>query len=362
MTGKDRANRRRRVITLAGMIAGLAVLVYLAAPRAAITPADSQSQVITGQTLRIDSSPLSTISMLAVYVDGQQQVLEYNLGSGELERDLDLKPGQEVRVDTTISSVIGVHRQLTSTFTTIDPLFVSDLLVDGSPIRPGGRIPPQEELVFAFNKPVSEASVTLDSGETYALEIDAADPTLGHLQPMSFRKQGAACIFRVTATGTDSSAIDTPQEIRTMVVNPLNLYGRSEAADGDAVTVELTANVPFADIEEVRQALSTSIPDASIIVEPRKILITATGLQSDSDYTITINNARGDDGSILEGPLFLTLAYSAGHATMTGSTSSYIYRGYSYSSEEVVTQQPSGGPADSGPPPGWPSCCPWPPQ
>lgn len=353
--------KRRRIVAIAGLIAGVAALLYLAVPSAAITPGDSQAQVITGQTLKIDSSPTATISMLAVYVDGQQALLEYNLGSGELDRDLDLKPGQQVRVETTISSVIGVHRQFTSSFTTVDPLFVSEVLLDGSAVKSGGRIPPQAELVFAFNKPVTEASVTLDSGDTYLLEIDPEDPTRARLQPMSYLRQGAPCIFRVSATATDSSAIGEPQEIRTMVVKPLNLYGRAQAGDDGTVTVELTANVPFTDVDAVRQALATNIPDASIVVEPQKIIVTAAGL-SGGEHTITINNAQGEDGSLLEGPLTLTLAYSAGQASMTGSNSSYVYRGYSYNSEEVVTQQPSGSPADSGPPPGWPSCCPWPPQ
>lgn len=362
MSGEDRKLKRRRAITWGGIVLGIAALLYLGIPTADIAPADSQAQMATDQILRIDSSPLAAISMIAVYVDDQQALLEYNLGSGSLVRDLGLKPGQEVRVEATITSIIGVHRQYSSSFTTVEPLVVSEVLLDGSRVSPGDRIPPQPNLVFAFNRPVAEASVTLDNGESYPLEIDSDNPLQAHLQPMNFLKQGSPCVFRVTATGTDNSAIEEPQQIRAMVVKPLNLYGRAEAGDGGEVKIELDANVPFADVEAVRQALSTSIPDASVTVEPQKILITASDLSGGDEYTVTINNAEGANGSLLEGPLTLTLTYSAGQAGMTGSTGSYVYRGYSYTSEEAASRQNPAGSLPSGPPPGWPSCCPWPPR
>lgn len=339
----------------------MAAALYLAVPTVGISPADGLAGVSPGE-VDIDSSPFSKIGKIAVYADDRLLALEYNLGEGNLSCGFGLKPGQKVRVEAKVASPIGLTREFVATFTTVDPLILEEIAVDGEPLRPGQKISPQPALAFIFNKPVSHAAVSLDGSEPIGLEVDAENPARTLLPPMVSLKQGSAHVARISAEARDAAFIDQ-QEIRTLVVRPLTFYGMA-GDEGGKVRVELGASVAFRDPEAVRRASSTDLPGAEISVEKQKIIILGDNPGAGS-YTITVGSAEGIDGSFLETPLALTLGYQASESRIyaAGATAQGPYRGYIYTGGGTSGQLPAGGgtPAESGPPPGWPSCCPWPP-
>ena len=349
---------------IAGSIASAAaaaICFWLAIPTATISPAQGDAAIPLGQPISISSSPLASIGKVAVYADDQPLALEYNLGTGDLSRDFGLKPGQSVRVEAKVASVIGVTREFVSTFTTVEPVLVADVSVDGRRLAPGQKIAPQSTLVFSFNKPLSEASVSLDGGEAIDLQIDPENPARATLAPMVSFKQGATPLLKVMATAVDSATLDSG-ELRAGVVKPLSFYGKADTSDGQT-QIELDATTAFADLAAVRSALETTLPDPEITVENQKIMITCPALDTSSEYSIRITRAEGADGSFLEAPLAMTISFKADPSQAT-STGTGGYRGYVYTSgsSSGSAAGASGGAAESGPPPGWPSCCPWPPQ
>ena len=339
----------------------LTLCLWLAVPTASITPSDSQTGIALGQPVTISSSALASIGKVAVYADDKPLALEYNLDGGDLSRDFDLKPGQQVRVEAKISSIIGITREFTSSFTTVSPVEVESMTVDGARFTPGSGIPPQAALAFSFNKPLTQASVSVDGGDPIDLQIDPANPERATFPPTISLKQGASHLFAVSATAADSATLET-REIRASVVKPLSLYGKVED-NGGPVTVELDSNTAFTDVNAVKAALETDLPDPGISVENQKIVITCSGLDRSGSYTIKLNRANGVNGSFLESPLSMTLSFKANPAasSATGGTS---YRGYVYTSGGSTggSSTSSGDAGGSGPPPGWPPCCPWPPQ
>jgi len=343
-------------------IAAAAALIFFGAlwltvPTVTISPDTGQSSIQLGQPVVIDSSPLASIGKVAVYADDKMVAAEYNLGTGDLERDFDLKPGQNVRVEAKVASVIGVTREFSSTFTTVEPVIVDSLSVNGERLKPGQKIPPQSTLVFSFNKPLTQAAVSLDGGEAIEMQIDPEHPEVATLQPLVSFKQGATVLLKLMATATDSATLES-KELRTGIVKPLSLYGKVETADGQT-RIELDASTPFTDPEAVRSALETTLPDPVISVERQKIVITCSSLDLSSEYSIKLARADGADGSFLEAPLSMTVSFKAdpSQAAASGGSS---YRGYVYT--ESSSSSSGGGSTDSGPPPGWPPCCPWPPQ
>lgn len=351
------------------VIAGVSLLalalawgVYLFVPTVYLSPADGQADVALGSQLEIHSSPMSQISKVAVYADEKLLMMEYNLGSDDLHRPLDVGPGQHVRVEAKLTSLMGVTREFVSEFTTVPPVRVEQMSVDGDKFEPGDRIPPQPTLTFSFNKPLGQAQISLDGSEAIDLVIDPADPSVATLPPTVAFKQGATHLLRITATALDSATL-AGGEIRTDVVKPFSLYA-TVAEDGDRVTLELDASSAFADPAAVKQFLETDLPGASITVEKQKILLTCSGLDRTRDYAVKLKRAEGADGSFLEAPLAMTLNFR--NSTGPSSTNvEPVYRGYVYTtSGPGAPAAPNAGasPTDSGPPPGWPSCCPWPPQ
>ena len=341
----------------------IAIASWLAVPTASISPGNESTEIPLGNPLQISSSALATIGKVVVSVDDKPLVMEYNLESGDIYRDLDLKPGQDVRIETKIASAIGVTREFVSTFKTVSPVVVDTIEVNGSRISPGEKIPPQSELVFSFNKPVNKASVSLDGSEVMELTVDQSDPSRATLPPVVSLKQGVVHVFKVLAEGTGSGAETESGEIRTAVVKPLSLYGKAQPNDSGGVIIELDSSVAFRDPDTVKAVIGTTIPDAAISVEKQKIMITSSSLTPSQSYTIAIGRAEGIDGSFLEGPMVLNLDYKAGETQVTQSdaSSGYTYSGYNYSGGAAGSSN-SGGGADSGPPPGWPPCCPWPPR
>lgn len=352
---------KRSLILFTGA-AILALAFWLFVPTVDILPASDGQQVALDSQLQIHPSPLSRITKIAVYADDRLLTMEYNLETNDLQRPLDLKPGQTIRVETKLTSPLGVTREFVTSFNTVAPVRINAMTVDGAAYAADQPIPPQANMVFAFSKPIDQASVTLDGSEAIELQIDPDDPTRATLPPTVSLKQGATHLFRIMATAVDSALLE-PKEIRASVVKPLSFYGKVDDAGG-AVTIELDANAPFAIPGAVRAALQTTLPDATVTVEKQKIIISCPSLDRDADYNITINNAEGADGSFLEAPLSLTVGFKSNPSVTSGSTEGQ-YRGYVYtaSGASVGAASGSGGsPADSGPPPGWPSCCPWPPR
>lgn len=340
----------------------LAAFLYMAIPTVEITPGQNDVGVALGSSIAIESSPLAKIGKVAVYADDQLLAMEYNLGSGSLSRDFGLEPGRQVRVETKVASFIGLTREFSATFTTVAPLKVESMSVDGERYSPGDKIPPGAALSFSFSKPVAQAAVSLNGSDPIGLEINPDDPATATLTPVDTLKQGESHLLKITSTATDSTVLD-PKEIRVNVVAPLSLYGWVDDS-GDVVKIELAANTRFADPAAVEAALETTLPQAETSVEPQKIIISCPGLDRAAEYSIKLNNAAGADGSVLDVPLDMTLSFRSdqGPMTVTGTSG---YRNYSNTSGGTSggSSIPSApGIGGSGPPPGWPDCCPWPPE
>lgn len=354
----------KTVIPAGGGILLLALALFILIPTTGIEPADGHGRLPLDSALKISPSPFSRLGKVSVTVNGSPVILEYNLGSGEFARELELGPGEEVRIEAKVTSPIGLTRDFTSTFTTVEPVLLEAVTVDGARLVPGQKIPPQPTLTFAFNKPVNRASVALDGGGAIELHINSDDSRTATLPPTVSLRQGEAHVFSVAAIAEDSATLPGPQEVRAMVVKPLTFYGTAETAPDGGVRVELSASAAFRDPEAVREALTTTLPGAAVTVARQKIVIAAGGLDASGNYTINLGRAEGADGSFLETPLTMTLSFRtepSSSAPAGGST----YRGYVYTtsgSASGSSPAAGGAPVDSGPPPGWPSCCPWPPQ
>lgn len=354
-------NKKLKTIFVSGAVsATLLVCAWLAVPTVCISPGDSQTAVALDQPISIDSSAFASIGKVAVYADDEPLALEYNLGTGDLSRDFELKPGQSVRIEAKVSSPIGLTREFSSTFTTVEPVLVADISVNGASLEPGQKIPPQPTLTFAFNKPLDQATVSLDGSEAIDLQIDPDDPTLATLPPTVSFKQGATHLLKVMATAADSATLES-REVRATVVRPVSLYGSVNTVDGQ-VRIELDSTTAFADPEAVRASLETTLPNPEVSIEKQKIVITCADLDPAGDYTIRLRSAEGADGSFLEAPLTMNVSFRS-DPTATSSTGSSGYRGYVYTTGgSSGSGSDSGSPVGSGPPPGWPPCCPWPPQ
>ena len=346
-------------IAAAATIAAITCL-WLAIPTAAITPSDSQSSVPLGLPVSVSSSMLASIGKVAIYADGKPLALEYNLESGDISRDLELKPGQQIRIEAKVSSIIGITREFDSSFTTVSPVEIEAMTVDGANYDPGASIPPQAALAFTFNKTLARASVAVDGSDPIDLQINPENPQVATFPPTVTLKQGSSHVFTVAAAADDTSTLEG-KDIRASVVKPLSLYGTVDDKGGP-VTIELDSNTAFANTRAVRTALETDLPGASISVERQKIVITCPSLNRGSDYSIKLTSANGANGSFLEAPLAMTVSFRADPSS-TAATGGTSYRGYVYTSGSSGSSSGgSGGSADSGPPPGWPPCCPWPPQ
>lgn len=357
--------RKKRFIVVSGLaVLGIAVAAWLFVPTAAILPGETSGAVALGSPVEIHASSLGQIAKVAVYADGQLLGMEYNLGTGDLTRDFDLKPGQEVRVEAMVTSPLGITREFTSSFNTVAPVRIESMSVDGAQYSPGQRIPPQSTLTFDFNKPVTEAALSFDGGDKLELTIDPDDPTRASLPPTVSFKQGATHLLEISATASDSATLAS-QKVRANIVKPFSLYGKVEDSSGQ-VRVELDATAPFADAEAVKAALSTTLPGATVTVEAQKIIITCPSLDHANEYSINLARAEGADGSFLEAPLTLAVSFKAepGGATYSeGGYRGYVYTpGTSGGSSTAGGGASGGGGSAGGPPPGWPSCCPWPPQ
>ncbi len=354
---------RRSLAFGVSLAATMLAAAYLSVPTAAITPADGQSGIVLGTPVEIHSSPLASIGKFEVYADGRLVGMGFNLGSADLVRDFDLKPGQRIQIKTKVASIIGITREFVSNFTTVTPVTVDAINVDGSKLMPGQQISPHPTFTFSFNKPVSTASVSLDGAGPIKLQVSRENPSTAVLPPNVSLKQGAVHLFKLTATGTDSSTLLQPEAINVLVVKPLSLYGRVNETGGQTET-ELDASVAFRNPAAVSRSITTDIPGASIAVKKQKIIITGTTLNTSASYNITVGAAEGVDQSFLEGPLSLTVAFHANQSAAAAGGSETTYRGYVYTGSGSAGQPrpAAGAPAESGPPPGWPPCCPWPPR
>lgn len=370
------ARKKRFFAAISLVVIGLALAVWLFVPTAAILPGSSGGEVALGSPVEIHASSLGQITKMAVYADGQLLGMEYNLGTNDLVRDFDLKPGQEVRVEAKITTPLGITREFTSSFNTVAPVKIESMSIDGAPYKPGQRIPPQPTLMFSFNKPLTQAGVSLDGSDAIELQVDSQDPTKATLPPTVSLRQGDTHLLKISATAADSATLE-PQSLRAAVVKPLSLYGKVDE-NGGKVRVELDSTTPFANPEAIKTALETTLPGPDITVEKQKIIITCPSLDYGSDYSIKLARAEGVDGSFLETPLTLTVSFKGATSVASASGGSgsrgYIYTPGTSSSGGTVSGPSSTGSTgggdsgggstggSGGPPPGWPPCCPWPPQ
>ncbi|RJQ44473.1 MAG: hypothetical protein C4534_06425 [Gaiellales bacterium] len=345
------------IATVALVSVALAGAAYASIPTAGITPGDGSTGIRPGEKIMIDASPLASIGKVAVYADGELIDIEYNLGTGELTRELDLRAGQTVRVEAKVASPIGLTREVTATFETVGPLLVDEITVDGERLAPGDRMPPLGELAFHFNKPIEQGHVAVDGGDGFELWIDQEDPSIAVLKPFYPLKQGMTHTFYLTAAAEDSAAIE--QELLIDVVRPLSLYGQVED-DGAGLRLELYASIPFHDPEALKGMIESDLPDAQVAVEAQKIVITCADPDPSRGYFVALVSAAGRDGSSLEAPLRLSLDMRGGQTQLVGGTGAVTSTGYSVGSGGA--RAGAGPAAGDGPPPGWPPCCPWPPE
>lgn len=351
---------RKKIFVFAPALAALLVAARLCIPGMEIFPAAGLSGVALTDPVELHSSAMSKISKFAVYADNELLALEYNLGSSDLVRDFDLKAGQRIRVEAKATSLLGINREFAAEYSTVPALALAAMYVDGSRFSAGQPVAPGADISFQFNKPLSQASLSLDGGEPVELMLDPEDPSICRLPAGITLAQGVSHLLKVTAEAVDSAALPS-REIRVDGVMPLSLSGRVDDSGG-VFRVELYASTGFADPAAVQAALATTLPGATVTVERQKIIIACSPPDAAHEYSITLAGARGDDGSSLEAPLALTVAFR-GSSDPTVSYGGTAVQAYVYSSSSSpAASAREAGPAQSGPPPGWPDCHPWPPQ
>ena len=104
------------------------------------------------------------------------------------------------------TSAIGIVREFSSSFTTVEPLAVLSARAGGKEISPNNSISPQTSMSFSFDKPVAAAWISIDGAASMPL-ARGADDLSGNLEPSFVLKQDAEHKLAVIASGTDGSGI-----------------------------------------------------------------------------------------------------------------------------------------------------------
>lgn len=367
----SRANSR--LAKTAGFIVAGSVLLFasllLTIPRAEISPEAGKAFVRSDGQIHVQVPRFSSISKIAVFINSEQKWLEYNIENSDYTAPVQLDPGSAVTVEIKVTSSLGIVRDFSSNFTTVEPVRVTSATSGGGVINSDTMLAPQAPMAFSFDKSVDSAWVSLDNAIPIPLELDDSG-LIGKLVPNFTLKQGAAHELAVWANGVDGSAISEGNRFPFKVVQPLTLVADSSSAFSDESSVRLAASVPFNDPDLVRQSIQVSLPDTcSVSVDKTGISLNFHGPVV-RELTVTIANAFGQDGSYLELPAAFHFmgAGSTNINTSENSIVSTTSRGVTTNNAnspgvEIANAGVISGDSDvPPPPPGWPPCCPWPPR
>jgi hypothetical protein len=118
-------NLELRSLRLAGMLVFLVILeaacLSICVPTAAITPGPGNTEISSNQLIQVRVPRFSLISEVAVYVNGEQDLVEHNIKSKEFTTPVNARPGSTVVIEIKVESALGLEREMSSTFTTAEP-------------------------------------------------------------------------------------------------------------------------------------------------------------------------------------------------------------------------------------------------
>ncbi|MFA5802787.1 MAG: hypothetical protein WC911_09980 [Thermoleophilia bacterium] len=351
------------MLLVAAVVAG----IFFNIPRVEISPANNATAVRSGGIIRIEVPRFSSISKVSVAVNGEQQWLEYNIEDSTYSPPIQPASGSMVTVDVKTTSAIGIVREFSSSFTTVEPLAVTSARAGGREISPNSAISPQTPMSFSFDKPVAAAWISIDGAASMPLTL-GADGLSGNLEPSFVLKQGAEHTLAVIASGADGSGIAAGEKKTFNVIKPLLLTADASALSTTGSSqVFLKSSVPFDDPDLVGKSIRVSNPEkCDFSVQPTGILLNIHDL-GDSEISVSVSSAFGNDGSYLELPAEFHFRGTTDAYATTGTGTFAVSA--TYGSTISKKNNPASG-ADSGaaesdippPPPGWPPCCPWPPR
>jgi hypothetical protein len=114
-----------RSLRFAGILVSLVVLeavgLTVCIPTASITPGQGSAAISADELIHVQVPRFCSISEAAVFVDGEQRLLEQGIDGNEFTAPVNAEPGCTVSVEIEVSSAIGLKRNVTSTFTTAEP-------------------------------------------------------------------------------------------------------------------------------------------------------------------------------------------------------------------------------------------------
>lgn len=351
--------------------------VAVAVPRATISPAPGTLGVRTDSGVTVDTAGLTSISRVEVTVNGEQRWLEYNvqdIESGVYTAPVQLVPGSTVTVAVKAGSPLGIIREFESNFIIMEPMRLAAASGGGQPLETTPVLPPQTPLDFGFDRPVTDAWVTIDGSVPVPLNV-SEDGLSASLAPTFVLKQGARHELEVWAQGRDGSALPAGNQYSFDVVAPLTLSAAGEAAavtsgsdpaasSGPVITgatIQLKSSVPFDNPSLVEQALQVSRPElCQVRVDGDRIILDISQMPAEG-LSLTVPSAFGADGSYLEMPAQFSFkpAGGADTASRTIAVATGLAPLSAPPAKGSLTDASSDVPP---PPPGWPPCCPWPPR
>ncbi|MFA6002352.1 MAG: hypothetical protein WC828_09645, partial [Thermoleophilia bacterium] len=332
-----------------------------------ISPADNATAVRSGSLIRIEVPRFSAISKVSVTVNGEQKWLEYNIEDSTYSPPIQPASGSLVTVDVKTTSAIGIVREFSSSFTTVEPLSVISARAGDKEISPGSPISPQTPMSFSFDKPVAAAWISIDGAASMPLAL-GTDGLSGNLEPSFVLKQGAEHTLAVIASGKDGSGIAAGEKKSFNVIQPLTFTTDAVTLSAtDSSQVFLKSSVPLDDPDLVGKSIQVSHPDkCEFSVQPSGILLNFHDLGV-TEVTVSVSSAFGNDGSYLELPAEFQFkgTTDAFAATGTDTISVSTTYGSTIPKKSNLDSVASANVTESDippPPPGWPPCCPWPPR
>ncbi|MFA5810693.1 MAG: hypothetical protein WC935_10250 [Thermoleophilia bacterium] len=341
--------------------------IMVAIPRVDITPADNAMAVRSGSLIRVEVPRFSSISKVSVTVNGEQKWLEYNIEDNAYSPPIQPASGSMVTVDVKTTSAIGVVREFSSSFNTIEPLAVISARAGDREISPNSAISPQTPMSFSFDKPVAAAWISIDGAASMPLAL-GADGLSGSLEPSFVLKQGAEHTLAVIASGKDGSGIAAGEKKTFNVIQPLMFTADASALSTTGPSqVFLKSSVPLENPDLVGKSIQVSYPDkCDFSVQPSGILLNIHDL-GDTEITVSVSSAFGNDGSYLELPAEFHFRGTTDASTATGTDAVAISATYggTIPKKSIPVSGVGDDAAESDippPPPGWPPCCPWPPR
>lgn len=114
-----------RAIRFAGLLVSMVVLeaaiLMLCVPTASITPGPGAMGIRPDGQIRVQVNRFSSISEAAVFANGEQRLLERSIDGNDYTAQVHAQPGSAIFVEIKVESAIGLERDLSSSFTTVEP-------------------------------------------------------------------------------------------------------------------------------------------------------------------------------------------------------------------------------------------------